>query len=134
MRFFKQNSDLWIRDIEHSLNYFLISQPKHMSLDIWFPAMWYVRPAKAQTSLRIRADLLEPLLVAWIFWLLGYWPNIIWSFKLKSWLQRLVWVYTCQNATLSVITCRGSFMFILIDQIIIAIARPNCLYTSDVKY
>ena len=29
-----------------------------------FPEMWYVRPAKAQTSLRIRADLSEHLLVA----------------------------------------------------------------------
>ena len=29
-----------------------------------FPTMWYVRPAKAQISLRIRADWSEPLLVA----------------------------------------------------------------------
>ena len=28
----------------------------HMSQDKRFPTMWYVRPAKAQTSLRIRAD------------------------------------------------------------------------------
>ena len=27
----------------------------HMSRDMRFPIMWYVRPAKAQTSLRIRA-------------------------------------------------------------------------------
>ena len=27
-----------------------------MSHDMRFPTMWYVRPAKAQTSLRIRAD------------------------------------------------------------------------------
>ena len=26
----------------------------HMSRDMRFPTMWYVRPAKAQTSLRIR--------------------------------------------------------------------------------
>ena len=32
-----------------------------------FPIMWYVRPAKPQISLRIRADWSEPLLVAWIF-------------------------------------------------------------------
>ena len=32
-----------------------------------FPTMWYVRPAKAQTSLRIRAVWSEPLLVAWMF-------------------------------------------------------------------
>ena len=38
-----------------------------------FPTMWYVRPAKAQTSLRTRAVWSEPLLVAWLFydsWLL----------------------------------------------------------------
>ena len=33
-----------------------------------FPTMWYVRPAKAQTSLHIRAVWSEPLLVAWIFY------------------------------------------------------------------
>ena len=29
---------------------------RYMSHDMRFPTMWYVRPAKAQTSLRIRAD------------------------------------------------------------------------------
>ena len=33
-----------------------------------FPTMWYVRPAKPQTSLRIRTVLSEPLLVARIFY------------------------------------------------------------------
>ena len=33
-----------------------------------FQTMWYVRPAKAQTSLRIRAVWSEHLLVAWIFY------------------------------------------------------------------
>ena len=28
---------------------------KHLSRNMRFPTMWYVRPAKAQTSLRIRA-------------------------------------------------------------------------------
>ena len=37
---------------------------KHMSRDMRFPTMWYVRPAKAQTSMRIRAVWSEPLLVA----------------------------------------------------------------------
>ena len=32
-----------------------------------FPTMWYVRPAKPQISLRIRAVWSEPLLVAWVF-------------------------------------------------------------------
>ena len=47
------------------------STVKHL---IWaatrFPTMWYVRPAKAQTSLRIRAVWSELLLVAWIIKLL----------------------------------------------------------------
>ena len=29
---------------------------RHLSHDRRFPSMWYVRPAKAQTSLRIRTD------------------------------------------------------------------------------
>ena len=39
-----------------------------MSRDMRFPTMWYVRPSNAQTSLRMRADWSEPLLVAWIFY------------------------------------------------------------------
>ena len=39
-----------------------------LSRGMRFPAMRYVRPAKAQTSLRIRADCSEPLLVAKIFY------------------------------------------------------------------
>ena len=38
---------------------------RYMSRDMRFPTMWYVRPAKAQTSLCIRAVWPEPLLVAW---------------------------------------------------------------------
>ena len=34
-----------------------------MSRGMRFPTMWYVRLAKAQTRLRIRADWSEPLLV-----------------------------------------------------------------------
>ena len=40
----------------------------YLSCDMRFPTMWCVRPAKAQTSLRIRAVWSEPLLVAWIFY------------------------------------------------------------------
>ena len=40
----------------------------HMSRNMWFPTMWYVPPAKAQTGLRIRAVWSEPLLVARIFY------------------------------------------------------------------
>ena len=39
----------------------------NMSQDMRYPTMLYVRPAKAQTSLLIRAVWWEPLLVAWIF-------------------------------------------------------------------
>ena len=40
----------------------------HMSRDMRFPTIWYVRPARAQTSLRLRAVWSEPLLVAWVFY------------------------------------------------------------------
>ena len=75
----------------------------------WDPTIWYVRPAKAQTSLRIRADWSEPLLVARIFY--DYKATGRTSFGdsvLKRRLHRLIWVYTCQNATLLEITCHGS--------------------------
>ena len=49
---------------------------RKMSRDIRFPTMWYVRPAKAQTCLRIRAVWSEPWLVAWIFYEC-YWSNIM---------------------------------------------------------
>ena len=75
-----------------------------------FSTMWYVRPAKPQISLRIRAVWSEPLLVTWIFYECKAtdWTSFGVS-KLKRRLQRLVWVYTCQNATKLEITCQGSF-------------------------
>ena len=39
-----------------------------MSQCMRFPTIWYVRPAKPQISLRIRAVWSEPLLVAWVFY------------------------------------------------------------------
>ena len=86
----------------------------NMSHNMRFPTMWYVRPAKAQTSLRIRAVWSEPLLVAWIFSdsYATYWISFVVS-KLNRRLYRLVWVYTCQNATLLKITCRGSYFKML---------------------
>ena len=75
-----------------------------------FPTMWYVRQAKPQISLRIRAVWSEPLLVASILY--DCWATDRTSFrvsKLKWLVHRLVWVYTCQNAILLEITCRGSF-------------------------
>ena len=77
--------------------------------DLRFPTMWYMRPAKPQISLRIRAVWSEPLLVAWFILecLATDWTSFGVS-KLKRRLQRLVWVYTCQNTTLLETTCRGS--------------------------
>ena len=45
-----------------------------------------------------------------IIWLLSYWPNSTWSFKLERRLQRLVWVYSCKYTTLLEVTCHGSFI------------------------
>ena len=80
-----------------------------MSCDMWFSTMWFVRPAKAQISLRICVVWSEPLLVAWIFYECQAtdWISFGGS-KLNRRLHRLVWVYICQNATLLEITCRGS--------------------------
>ena len=75
-----------------------------------FPTIWYVQPAKPQISLRICAVWSEPLLVARIFY--EYKATDWTSFKvstLKKKLHRLIWVYTCHNATLLEITCHGSF-------------------------
>ena len=52
--------------------------------------MWYVWPANAQTCLGIRAVWSETLLALIFYECLSYWPNIIWSRKLKRWLHRLV--------------------------------------------
>ena len=78
-----------------------------------FPTMWYLRPAKPQISLHIRAVISEPLLVACIFYdsLTTDWTTFGDS-KLKRRLHRLVWVYTCQNTTLLEITWHGSNYFV----------------------
>ena len=82
-----------------------------MSRDMRFPTMWYVRPAKPQISLRTRSVWSEPWLVAWIFYdcQATDWTPFGIS-KPKRRLYRLIWVYTCQNATLLEIMCRGSDM------------------------
>ena len=84
---------------------------EHYSWPMRFPSMWYVRPAKAQTSLRIRASWSEPLPVAWILYDSKATDKTKFGVsKLNRRLHRLVWVYTCQNATLLENTCRGSFI------------------------
>ena len=57
------------------------------------------QPAHTHSLIRVFASRLN------ILWVLSYWPNTIWS-----WLHRLVWVYTCQNATLLEITFHGSLI------------------------
>ena len=84
----------------------------YMSRDMRFPTIWYVRPAKPQTSLRIRALWSELCLGAWIFnhsWAIGHTSFEV--SKLRRRLHRLIWVYTCQNTTLLEITCRGSIIW-----------------------
>ena len=61
------------------------------------------QPAHTRSLIRAFASRMN------IKWVLSYWPNIIWVSKLKKRLHRLVWVYTCQNATFLEITCRRSF-------------------------
>ena len=77
---------------------------------MWFPLLWYVRPAKPQISLRISAVWSELLLVAWVFYdcLATDWTAFGVS-KIKRRLPRLVWVYNCQNTTLLEISCIGSY-------------------------
>ena len=71
---------------------------QHLSRDMRFPTMRYVRLARPQISLRICAVWSEPLLVAWIFFkcLATDWTSFGFFSKLKRRLHRLVWVYTCQ--------------------------------------
>ena len=53
----------------------------------------------------------ELLLVAWLFFECSVSDRTSFKVsKLKRWLDRLVWVYTCQNTTLLEITCHGSFL------------------------
>ena len=68
-----------------------------MSRDMRFPTMWYVRPAKPRISLCIRTVWSEPLLVAWVFY--DGWTSFCVT-KLNRRQHRLVWVYSCQIATL----------------------------------
>ena len=62
------------------------------------------QPAHTHSLIRAFASCLN------ILWVLSYWPNIIWISKLKRRLHRLVWDFTCQNATLLEITCHGSYI------------------------
>ena len=73
------------------------------------PTMWFVRPANPRISLRICAAWTEPVQVVWVLYECSAtgWTAFRDS-KLKRRLHRMVWIYTCQNATLLEITCHGS--------------------------
>ena len=77
--------------------------------DISFKSSYSVEPWHEISSLCIRTDWSEPLLVARLFYEYSAtdWPSFG-VFKFKRRLHKLVWVSTCQNATLSEITCHGS--------------------------
>ena len=112
-----------------SLRYSFVQKLSYMSRDLRFPAMWYVRPTKAQIGLRIRAVWPEPLLVAWIFYDCKATDRISFGVpKFKKRLHRIVWVYTCQNATLLEITCYGS-----ITHLKYAHTKSNCASAINAK-
>ena len=62
---------------------------EHMSRNMRFPTMWYMRPAKAQTSLCIYVDPIRALYSMTV--------KLLTDSKLKRRLHRLVWVYTCKK-------------------------------------
>ena len=63
-----QTSLISVFPVCFSDKHFVNSSPdnQHLSIDMTFPTIWIVQPAKAQTSLHIRAVWSEPLLVTWI--------------------------------------------------------------------
>ena len=71
-----------------------------------FPTMWYMWPAKAQTSLCICAVWSEPLLVIWIFYDS---LRLLTEHHLEFLSLKGGCIFTCQNATLLEITCGGSY-------------------------
>ena len=103
-----------------------------LSRGMRFPTMWYVQPAKPQTSLCICAVWSEPLLVAWIFYdcLASLWTPFGVS-KLNGKLHRLIWVCTCQNATLLEITCCGSNVNVMLFKLDFNATESKCIYLGD---
>ena len=72
----------------------------YMSRDMRFPTMWYVRPVKAQISLRICAVWSEPFLVARVLYeCLATDRTSFGVAKVKMRLHRLIWVYWCQKTS-----------------------------------
>ena len=100
-----------------------------------FPTMWYVQPAKAQTSLRICAVWSEPLLVSWIFYDCSAtcWTAVGVS-ELNRRLCMLVWVCSCQIATLLEITCRSSNTIYFWSQLSIIKSRERSIICAITCY
>ena len=63
--------------------YYLHYNHYYMGQCMRFPTMWYVRPAKAQISLPLRAVWSLPLLIAWIFYV-----------EASLWRNHLIRIYT----------------------------------------
>ena len=59
---------IWFYTVFNSVYILFHTVLKDLSQCMRFPTMWYVRPAKPQISLRIRAVWPEPLLVVWVFY------------------------------------------------------------------
>ena len=103
----------------------------HLSRDMLFPTMWYMRLTKPQISLRICAVWSKPLLVAWIFddCLLTDWTSYGAS-KLNRRLHRLFWVCSCQNTTLLEITCRYLFHLFQLTEMVYAISQKSNFFNQ----
>ena len=138
----KHSQKIWVRKYlqfyaenfclsKHVIYMSLLSSANYLSQCMRFPTMWYVRSAKPQISLRIRAVWSEPLPVAWIIYdcYATDWTSFGVS-KLNRRLYRLVWVYTCQNATLLEITCHGSFIDNKTDYFRSSFERFNFINTA----
>ena len=104
--------------------------PYMLSHNTRFPTMWYVHPAKAQISLHKWAVWSEPLPVAWIFY---DWTSFGVS-KLKKKLHRLVWVYTCQNATLLEISLCGSIVIVQNEISNMMLKNIKCSETESTSF
>ena len=107
--------------------YYLIYKWIIIWASAWISNNMVCATSKAQISLLIRTVWSEPLLVAWIFYECKATDST--SFggsKLKMILHRLVWVYTCQNATVLEITNSGSYYLhgLLLDYVTSASTVP----------
>ena len=97
--YFLENYNLWPLNIYIGSSW-SIYEPRHEIFNnvVCATSKASDQPAHMRSLIRAFAHRLN------ILWVLSYWA------KLERRLHRLVWVYSCQNATLLEITCRGSIM------------------------